>query len=124
MHIKNISVITQKNHIETEVFFDESDFNKDCYLEQNVYPFNDDENSSCSMMTGIPGPHVMTCADAVPVVPSTPENPFHYNLVTKVYGGDDVLLDEQITVFEFRLPTAIAPVNRKSFFSRLFSRKD
>lgn len=114
MLIKNISVRTIKNHVETEVFLDASCAGCGCYLVQSVSLSSDPEIIACEMNAGVPSEKVMTCADAVPAIVSTKENPVSYDLVTKLFDADDSLLDENKCNFQFVLLHDEADFSRKS----------
>ena len=120
MLIKDISVYTYKNHIETEISFDQNGYKEDCYFVQTVYPVHDKENIACQMTAGIPSLRVLSCADAIPAIPSTDEKKYPYNLVTQVFDSGDLLMDERKDVFEFTLPENNFVKEKKSLFRKLF----
>ncbi|MCQ2241587.1 hypothetical protein [Treponema sp.] len=122
MKIKDISVRTLKNHVETEVSFDSLNFKQNCYLVQSVYLASDKEIVSCQMTAGIPFLKVMTCADAVPAIPSTEKEKHPYNLLTRIFDEKDELMDERTVSFTFSLPKSEEYKKRKSFLKKVFER--
>ncbi len=114
MLIKNVSVRTKKNHVETEVFLDAYCADCGCYLAQSVILSSDPGIIACEMTAGVPGEKVLTCADAVPAIVSTKENPVSYDLVTKLFDAKDSLIDENRCNFQFTLPYDASDSGRKS----------
>lgn len=120
MIIKNISVKTCKNHIETEISFDSDGFISGCYLIQTVSPVYDGNMVVCQIAAGISSTKVLSCADAIPAIPSTDEKKYPYNLITRIFGENDVLIEERKDVFEFFLPERKKETVKKSFIAKLF----
>lgn len=120
MTVKNISVKTCKNHIEAEISFEPDGFKDGCYMVQTVSPVFDGEMVACQMTAGIPSLRILSCADAMPAIPSTDERKYPYNLITQIFDEKDVLLEERTDVFEFTLPKAKIEKERKSIFRKLF----
>lgn len=116
MKIREVSVSTFKNHIETEIFLDEPA--SGCYIIQRAQSADADSFVVFNTMTGAGSARILTCGDAVPAVPSTKEKPFHYNLVTELFDEEDEMLDSHSVLFEFKIPHEANPCKKK-FFSRL-----
>lgn len=116
MKIREVSVSTFKNHIETEIFLDGPA--SGCYIIQRVQSADADSFIVFNTMTGAGSARILTCGDAVPAVPSTKENPFHYNLITELFDEKDEILDSHSVLFEFKIPDE-PKACKKNFFSRL-----
>lgn len=66
------------------------------------------------MTAGVPAEKVLTCADAVPAIVSTKDNPVFYDLETKLFDSNDSLLDEKQCSFQFTLPQTSVDSGRKN----------
>ena len=124
MIIKDISVTTNKNHVETEISFFFDGLNKGCYLIQSVYLADDAENPLSQITCGIPSAKVLTCADVIPAFVSTKEKAFPYTVYTKVFSVNDELLEQRMDEFTFSLPEHKSTKQVKGFFKSLFLRQD
>lgn len=124
MKIKDISVSTIKNHLETKISFESSDFINGCYLDQVVCLASDADTVACRMVTGISSSVVLTCADALPAVPSTKNNKYPYHLITKVFDANDSLVEERTDVFEFTLPEHSHNQGKQTLFKKFFGKKN
>ena len=74
----------------------------------------------CQIAAGISSTKVLSCADAIPAIPSTDEKKYPYNLITRIFGENDVLIEERKDVFEFSLPERKKETVKKSFIAKLF----
>lgn len=124
MKIKDISVCTFKNHVETEISFESLKFLNNCYLIQSIYSIADKENLLCQITTGIPSTKVLTCADVIPVFASTKNKKYPYIVFTKIFSEDDSLIEERKDIFEFTLLNHYVDKKKESFFKKFFGKKN